>query len=409
MALPTYPIPVNDPQGLNHLNSNFDYLEQKTNALIKPPYVASSQAEMLALDAEPGNTCVRTDIGETFILTASPASTLANWLQMPSAQNLVQSVNGQIGAVVLDGSNIQDPATERTVSDIITENTQAVTIADRIYPGVDLSAKFTAEIAEFPTVWAWMKSRIQSGNFTGIHVGDYIPFTAGGNAIKAEVAGIDTYYRYGDVAVDHHIDFISRDCWPETHVWNRANYNNGTTVSPNPWLASELFAWMNAVQMNVPSAATANPAMISANYTTNGLLTKLPVPLQDVIVQKRILLPRRYTAGSLLVEDNAWDWADMGKLWIPSEVEVYGHTVWGSNASPNQGYASGGYVQYPIFAQNMKRIKGAGDGGERSHWWLSSVRGGNSTHAAGVNNIGNASDASASNTSVRVPLCFRIA
>ena len=60
-------------------------------------------------------------------------------------------------------------------------------IANRIYPGVDLSVAFAAEIAEYANVWAWVKARIQAANFAGLHVGDYIPFVAGGNTLVAEI------------------------------------------------------------------------------------------------------------------------------------------------------------------------------------------------------------------------------
>lgn len=278
-------------------------------------------------------------------------------------------------------------------------------IADRLYPGVDLTALYAAEIAEYSDVWAWVKARTQAGNFTGLHVGDYIPFVAGGNTIIAEIAGLDTYYNYGDTAVAHHIDFISRDCWPDTHVYNKADYNNGTTVSPNPWLASDLYAWLNSLAMSVPNAATANPALVAVNYASTGVYDKLPAALKAAIVQKRILLPRRYTAGSLLTSDNAWDWADIGKLWLPSEIEVYGCEQWGSR----NGYSGGGYVQYPIFANNMKRVKGAGHEGDRSSWWLSTANGGNSANCASVSTNGYVSGTSASYTAIRAPLCFRIA
>lgn len=280
-------------------------------------------------------------------------------------------------------------------------------IANRVYPGIDLTVKYAAEIAAEPyngDAWAWIKARIQAADYTGLHIGDYIPFVAGGNVIKAEIGGIDTYYNYGDTAVPHHIDFISRDCWPDTHVFNKVNYNNGTSVSPSPWLASDLYAWLNSLAMQVPNATTANPAMVDVDYSATGVYDKLPAELKAVIVQKRALLPSRYTAGSLLTDDNSWAWADMGKLWIPSEIEVYGCEHWGSK----NGYSSGGFQQYPIFATNMKRVKGAGDGGARAGWWLLSAYGGISTSFASVSYVGTGYSG-ASNAAIRAPLCFRIA
>lgn len=46
------------------------------------PFVANSQSAMLALDAQVGDICKRTDLGYSFCLAASPPSTLANWVQL---------------------------------------------------------------------------------------------------------------------------------------------------------------------------------------------------------------------------------------------------------------------------------------------------------------------------------------
>lgn len=284
--------------------------------------------------------------------------------------------------------------------------TAAEQIADRIYPGVDLSVVFAQEIAGYSDVWAWIKARIQAVDYSGIHVGDYIPFTAGGNAIKAEIAGIDTYYNYGDAAVGHHIDFISRDCWPDTHQWNKANYNNGISTAMNPWLCSDIYAWLNSLSMSVPNAATANPATVSVNYTTTGVYDKLPSALKAAIVEKWVRLPRRYESGKLLLADNSWDWKSVGNLWLLSEVETYyGMEHWGSK----NGFSGGGYVPYPIFSQSGRRIKGSGDGGGRSGWWLSSACGGDSSQCAFVYSNGSANYDNASASNYRAPLCFRIA
>ena len=101
---------------------------------------------------------------------------------------------------------------------------------DQCYPGMDLSLKFAEEIKGYTSVWKWIQARIKAGNFYGIHVGDYIPFNCTNSAktrIVAVVAGIDTYYKYGDQQVGHHIDFISKDLWPTYIQYNLANFNNG--------------------------------------------------------------------------------------------------------------------------------------------------------------------------------------
>ncbi len=67
-------------------------------------FEAGSEAAMLALTAEAGDLCLRTDTGERFVLAASPASTLSNWklLTAPST-GAVSSVFGQTGTVTVPG------------------------------------------------------------------------------------------------------------------------------------------------------------------------------------------------------------------------------------------------------------------------------------------------------------------
>jgi hypothetical protein len=63
--------------------------------------VVANQAAMLALTAEVGDVAVRTDVNKTFILTASPPSTLANWQELLTPTDSVLSVDGLTGAVDL--------------------------------------------------------------------------------------------------------------------------------------------------------------------------------------------------------------------------------------------------------------------------------------------------------------------
>ena len=285
--------------------------------------------------------------------------------------------------------------------------------------GSNLEEVFADEIAathgldQEAKKWNWIRQRIRNSNFAGLFVGDYIPFTIsqGDVSLKAEIAGINTYKNYGDTGfeVGNHIDFITRDCHPAETRFNIANFNNGTTVSPAPWLSSELYAKLNNLQMQVPSVAGATPTLITADFRSNGVYGTLPSALRDVIVQKRALIPRRHSAGVLLIDDTSWGWADIGYLWIPSEMEVYGTNVWGSLVPATPGNSIGGFQQYPIFANNMKRVKHAGEGGPRSRWWLLSARGGSSTHFCSVHSIGHANHDNASTATLRVPLCFRIA
>jgi hypothetical protein len=68
--------------------------------------VVNSQSAMLALTAQIGDVAVRTDVNKSFILTATPASTLANWQELLTPTDSVLSVDGSTGAVSLSGTYI---------------------------------------------------------------------------------------------------------------------------------------------------------------------------------------------------------------------------------------------------------------------------------------------------------------
>lgn len=292
---------------------------------------------------------------------------------------------------------------------------------DRLYKGVNLADKFASEIANYSDQWAWIKARIQAGNFTGIHVGDYLPFklnagTAGGKAIaaqdfNAEIAGIDTYYGYGDTPVNHHIDFVTKTVIDTEITWNPADNNNGTSIVPQPWLASQVYAWLNGVN-NYNTANAYNKVAHGMNAANAGIYQLLPQALRNVIVQKRQILGQRYSASGLLTYDTTWAWGDMGYLWLPNEVEVYGCQI-ASAAHYNGGtyiHESMGAVQYPLFACHggyNGRVKKTSTGA-RSPWWLSAVYGGNATSACFVNDNGYATANTTSLAGIRVPVCFRI-
>lgn len=89
------------------LNSKGELDENVLPAIaITDTFEAATQAAMLALNAEKGDVCVRTDINKSFILKASPASTLANWVELRTPTDAVLNVNGKVGAVTLSASDV---------------------------------------------------------------------------------------------------------------------------------------------------------------------------------------------------------------------------------------------------------------------------------------------------------------
>lgn len=291
----------------------------------------------------------------------------------PSSEELSPTValeygTSKIGGYVLDLMNAEK-------KDEIIQS-----IDPTLYEGVDLTAKFYSEIQGYSDEWAWIKARVTAGNYKGLRVGDYIPITVNNELVKMQIAGIDCYTGTTDQELGHHIDFISKDCYSGVVKWNTTDTNNGNASEDCPYIASNLRTWLNET-----------------------LYGYLPTSMKNQIVHKRALLEQRYSSSGVLTASTSYNWRDLGALWIPTEFEVYGSTIWGT-----PGWSSGQGIQYPIFSNGyFRRGKKSGNNGSRCNWWLISVRTGNSTHVSGVNAGGHPSSWVASN-GYYVPICFRI-
>jgi hypothetical protein len=98
---------------LASLQSSIDDIP--STLVITDTFVVSSEAAMLALtEAEKGDVAVRTDVNKTFILTASPYSTLGNWQELLTPTDSVTSVAGRTGVVTLSTSDISGLGTIAT-------------------------------------------------------------------------------------------------------------------------------------------------------------------------------------------------------------------------------------------------------------------------------------------------------
>ena len=302
-------------------------------------------------------------------------------------------------------------------------------MTDKLYDGVDLSVKFADEIKNYSDVWAWIKARITANNYDGIHVGDYIPFALSAGTIsdgstsmnitaktmQAQIAGIDTYYGYGypipannDAhTVGHHIDFISKQTIGTNIQWNPTDNNNGTATQQNPWLSSKIYACLNGI--NNESTNAYNNVKHGYNASSGGVLQLLPTALQNVIKQKVNNMEKKYSASGLVTEvTGLTDFWGMGKLWLPSETEVYGMAIHSaSKGTDGRNYANWGTpVQYPLFAGSNSYRNCLNK--NRVHWWLSSVCGGSSSCACGVGNYGHAHALGCTGTDRSAPVCFRV-
>ena len=258
------------------------------------------------------------------------------------------------------------------------------------YDGMNLSTMFTETELHQKTVAA---------DFTDIENGDYWPITLNGtvkdyatgetktlsNAVFNLEANIQVYKQYGDTAVPNHILFCSRDLLPWAVKMRSADttwYNDSET---NPWRGSHLFQTLNAADGVLPLvAATGIGAHMYTGPNGGGM---------------RFLLETKATGATAAV---SWGWGDRGKLFLPTEREVWGQDIWSEHT-----WGGGAAVQWPVFAGSLKHIiKGLGNGGSRYSWWCQSSYAGSAARFAHVYNNGHPNGTGAATTWLSAPLCF---
>lgn len=283
--------------------------------------------------------------------------------------------------------NIKDTSARNSANAVTTAEEYDRQHNINAYAGRSLASVFANEIGS-TDIYTWLRNRARNANFAGLRIGDYIdvPVSEGANVpaqtVRYRIGAIDQYYQCGDTAKGHHIVMVPKapvsvkgDKASNTSYlqWRETNDNNGTAEEKHPYLCSKLHDW-----------------------EINDFLPALPSTLQSAILAQRVLLEERYSSSGKLTEASGWSWADLGKIWSPSEMEVYGCPVWGS-----KGYSVGFDSQFPIFTDTASRIVGG-----RVHWWLRSVVGGSSSSACVVNSYGYASSTAPTNGWVRPLPCF---
>ena len=253
------------------------------------------------------------------------------------------------------------------------------------YGGKDLSQRYTI---------AQLHELVAANNFKDIQIGDYYPITLNGTyhdaasdtdktisneTVILEVAGINSYIREGDTELTTpHLCLISRDCLANTVQMRSENstwYDGGDTE--NPWLGSAAYETLNNAEHGI---------------------VKL---LEDAIGTGHIANMRYYAekfpAGGSI---SAGGWKNRGKLWLPTESEVYGQSIHQTNAAVKYTL----WNQLPLFAAGYRHIiKGSGNGGSRCYWWLSLATSATTFCFVGID--GGAGYAGAA-YALRVPLCF---
>lgn len=85
-------IVLGEPGGVATLDETGKLSSDQIPALtITDTHVVANEAAMLALVAQTGDVAVRTDVSKSFILTASPATTLGNWQELLTPPDYVNT------------------------------------------------------------------------------------------------------------------------------------------------------------------------------------------------------------------------------------------------------------------------------------------------------------------------------
>ena len=257
------------------------------------------------------------------------------------------------------------------------------------YAGQSLNTLLSGEIGT-GTVYDALHKRVANNNFAGLRVGDYmdVPLVSASGvtsqqSVRFLIAHIDPYYQCGDSAKGHHIAFMAsapiavsssyEGVKNSSYLpWNATSTNQGTADDKHPYTCSQLKGWETAFEACLPEGLT------------------------KYLLTQRVLLEERYSASGALTDSNSWSWQDIGKVWSPSETEVYGQRVWGTD-----GYSVGFDCQLDLFRDTAHRLNGS-----RSTWWLRSVRGGSSSSVCYVDSYGYASSYDATRGWVRPRVGF---
>lgn len=221
------------------------------------------------------------------------------------------------------------------------------------YEGKNLEELYTPQ--EFQT-------KVSSGDFSGLDLGDYYDITLTTNEqMRYVISGFNTYLNFGDTALTApHVIMTPVDCMAATAKMNETNDNTGG------YAASLMPAYLETV------------------------LATFPAEWKNIMRSIRRLENNKGT----------WAWASR-TLFLLSETEVHGGPTW------SDGY-DGGTRPLPLYQFSARyRVKGLGFGssakGSRYYWWLASPSAANTTHFCNVDGGGDSGLWGASNSSGVAP------
>ena len=307
---------------------------------------AASAAQSVAAEAQSAATQAQ-NTAESALNTAASAQTTAGAAQI-AAETAAQSANAAETSAANAEENAERAASFAAAAAASTSLTNLVSFAGRNL--LEVFASFE-EIHE----------AIVAGDFSDIHIGDYIQLPINGvlhdyadNADSTinttmifDVAAINPYYKTGDPAnAAQHVVFIARNLLSGAHKMRSEKSTFYNANETNPWLGSALYETLN--------------------NTTNGFYALLRntdiAPYLSTGFTSRVVVMAQGAASPTNTKT-----ANRGAIWIPAVTEVLGFLP----ASLPESWIGSNYAQYPIFASGARTVKGATDGvSSRGRYWL---------------------------------------
>lgn len=187
----------------------------------------------------------------------------------------------------------------------------------------------------------WLKNIAAAGTFNqyDLQIGDYLecPLSDGKDTkMLYQIAGFDIYY--GIEGNGHMITLVPASCYSEKVPFNDTNTNQGTSTEKTPWRASNLFKWCNETFYNY-----------------------LPTTWKSALKNIKMYQSVRYSTTNLN-NDSGGEWINIGFVWVPSEIEVYGCVRRGTQTSGPANIVCTD-KHFPIFDNGRTTIR------SQFNWW----------------------------------------
>ena len=312
-----------------------------------------------------------TDMSQGYFFDENSQKVIIDFVDATARETLVQQA-GSITAINTELARLKN---------------EPLTYAERLlreeYPGRNLLDVFESEIDDYSNAWEWLADRVDlqssTGNgYMGLLPHDFVPETIGSDEIPMILGGFDLDEGCTDTEQAPGIFFHMGNVVGQGTQWNTSNNTQGNSTNAAPYMVSNI-----------------------KNYLDNTLLPLFPSTMRAHMGERRNLLETRYTSGQTLSDSTSFAWNNLGRLWLLSEIEVYGHHQFGGK------WTGACDTQWPIFKRTKDRIR-RDVGGTRRYWWLLSVVAGSSTYCCPVGISGYAYLHLASVSGVAVAAGFKV-